>query len=153
MADSYVSVGQNTAYFYKLNVVQNDRHSLYSHQYMTNIQDPSSQARNLYNKYVENGILDASLNFIIPVYKNMPGRCDLPTSMDTSASNVYLVKATNVVFRSGMGLNSTKIGSFSNEYVTVLNMNAGNVDGINWAHVRSADGREGYITSQYLVKV
>ena len=47
LADSYVSVGQNTAYFYKFDCVDDVSTGLYWHQYMTNIQDPSIQERNI----------------------------------------------------------------------------------------------------------
>lgn len=157
MADSYISVGQNTAYFYKFNVVGN-KHGLYTHQYMTNVQDPSSQARNLYNKYLENGILDASLNFIIPVYNNMPNRCNLPTSIDTSSPNAYYINGTGVRFRNSKSIASTsEIGIFDyGEIVTVRFIDAGRENGVDWALVQRSDGKggytEGFVAREYLSK-
>ena len=39
-----------------------------------------------------------------------------------------------------------------NEIVTVLELNAGNADGYNWAQVTRANGTTGYVANQYLVK-
>ena len=91
IANSYINVGQNTSYFFKFDVVTkriwldealNKKTGirsattkpewLFSHQYMTNIGDPASQSPSVFNMYASNGLLDEKLNFIIPVYDNMP---------------------------------------------------------------------------------
>ena len=77
-------MGQTNKYFYKFDVVGNEilneshgeksfpLSNFYSHQYMTNLGDPASQSPSVFNMYASNGLLDTSLNFIIPVYDNMP---------------------------------------------------------------------------------
>lgn len=146
MANNYVSIGQNTSYFYKFNVIDNGKHSLYTHQYMTNIMDPSSQAGNLFNTYDQNGVLDSSINFIIPVYDNMPSeKCGTPTTMDTSDPNTRYVSGTDVRLRKGPGTNYDVIKKLYTEYVCVINFNAGNANGYTWWKVRTSDGTEGYI--------
>ncbi|MCI8621808.1 MAG: hypothetical protein HFJ50_09180 [Clostridia bacterium] len=147
MSDSYVSIGQNTAYFYKFNVIDNGKHPLYTHQYMTNIEDPSSQARILFNRYGDNR--SESLNFIIPVFNNMPDRCEKPTGIDKDNSNTRYIDATDVSFRSSPNKGNNIMAYISKEYVTVLDFNAGNSDGIKWAKIRRGDGSEGYVTSEY----
>ncbi len=91
IADDYVNMGQNTSYFFKFDVITKriwldealDKKTgirtattkpewLFSHQYMTNLGDPASQSPSVFNMYASNGLLDTSLNFIIPVYDNMP---------------------------------------------------------------------------------
>lgn len=152
LADNYVSIGQNTAYFYKFNVVTTTK-PLYTHQYMTNVQDPSSQARSLYNTYSKNDILDLSLNFVIPVYDNMPNQCLLPSSIDQSASTSYYINGTDVQFRTGVGTNHASMGSFAHrEVVTLLVGNAGNANGLQWSKVKRENGAEGYVATTYLTK-
>lgn len=153
LADSYTSVGQNTAYFYKFDVVDDTSTGLFWHQYMTNVQDPSSQARNLYNTYAKNKILDLALNFIIPVYDNMPANNLLPTTIDTSAANSYYINGTDVQFRSEPTTSSAQKSTLAkNETVTVIELNAANNNGYTWAKVRRANGTEGYVANIYLTK-
>lgn len=150
MADSYINVGQNTAYFYKFDVVDGSNGVCW-HQYMTNIEDPSSQAKNLYNTYAKNNILDASLNFIIPVFSNMPGMSNLPTDMDPSASDSYYVNGTGVSLRDGATTSANKIATLSkNEVVKVIEFNKAEADGYNWAYIERSNGVKGYVANRYL---
>ncbi len=153
MADNYVSVGQNTAYFYKFNVISNNKHSLYTHQYMTNIQDPSSQAKNLYNTYFDNNILEASLNFIIPVYDNMPAKCLLPSSINPSAPTSYYINGTDVRLRNSPNIGDNIVVTLGeNEVVTLIQENAGTANGYTWSKIRRSNGQEGYVAKDYLKK-
>lgn len=67
VADKYVNRGQNTLYFQKFNVVYVP--SLYTHQYMTNIQAASSEGRTLKQAYTDTS---QAIVFRIPVYSNIP---------------------------------------------------------------------------------
>lgn len=87
IADKYVSVGQNTLYFQKFNVV-NSKNGIYSHQYMSNIVAASYESARLRKAYSD---LNTKLIFRIPVYNNMPSaKCVKPTS--DSNPNTYLSK-------------------------------------------------------------
>ena len=153
MADSYVSVGQNTAYFYKWDVVDDKSNGVFWHQYMTNIQDPSSQAINLFNTYAKNDLLDLGLSFIIPVFENMPERCDMPTSIDKTLETSYYVNGTGVNLRKGPSTDQETITSLNkNEVVTVLEFNVGTTNGISWARIQRANGTVGYMANRYLLK-
>ena len=152
MSDSYINVGQNTAYFYKFDVIDG-KNGTFWHQYMTNVQDPSSQAKNLYNTYTKNNMLDISLNFIIPVYDNMPDVCSMPGTIDPKAETSYYVNGTGVHIRSGIGVGTASIGTLAkNEIVTVLELNSGEADGYTWAKITRANGTTGYVANKYLVK-
>ena len=70
IATCYISVGQNTQYLQKFDVVANG--GLYSHQYMSNIMAASSEGIRTYNKYSNLRLLSNSFTFLIPVYDNMP---------------------------------------------------------------------------------
>ena len=85
LAEKYVSKGQNTLYFQKFNVV-NKENTLYSHQYMSNIQAASSESSRLALAYLGD---DEELKFRIPYYQNMPETlCAKPVS--DSNPNTYL---------------------------------------------------------------
>ena len=85
LSEKFVSKGQNTLYFQKFNVV-NKENTLYSHQYMSNIQAASSESSRLQLAYLGD---DEVLTFRIPYYHNMPDTlCAKPTS--DSNPNTYL---------------------------------------------------------------
>ena len=89
LSEKYVSKGQNTLYFQKFNVV-NRENTIYSHQYMTNIQAASSESARLALAYLGD---DEALHFRIPYYSNMPAEvCVKPTS--DSNPNTYLSSLT-----------------------------------------------------------
>lgn len=71
IANSYIAKGQYTTYLQKYNVVPTDANSLYTHQYMTNIAAPSSEAKTTYKSYNELGIIDNVFVFYIPIYNDM----------------------------------------------------------------------------------
>ncbi len=97
IGSNYISLGQNTSYFKKWNVVYNyntsikNRYSNYNHQYMTNIQAPIKEANSTYKSYYNSGILNSSFVFYIPVYNNMPTSTSLPS---TGNQNNYLKSLT-----------------------------------------------------------
>ncbi len=95
MADSYTATGQNTQYFYKFDVVDDSSNHLYWHQYMTNIQDPSNQSNMIFNDLYD-VFKDVAVNFIIPVFNNMPqSACSLPGASE----NAWVITGTGVRFR------------------------------------------------------
>lgn len=68
IGNSYINKGQNTLYYQKFNVAGEN---LYNHQYMTNVQAPSSEGSIRASKATAAEKAGA-LTFIIPVYKSMP---------------------------------------------------------------------------------
>lgn len=84
-ANNYLGVGQNTYYYMNFNVKQPDR---IWHQYATNAQDSYGKAQNLAKSYVD--FKDAELDFMIPVYDNMPETAaELPDKND-NLNNYYI---------------------------------------------------------------
>lgn len=67
LAKNYISVGQDTLYFQKFDVVVHG--GLYDHQYMTNVQAAISESKNVAKAYVDK---HQAYVFKIPVYENMP---------------------------------------------------------------------------------
>ncbi|MBQ9610633.1 MAG: cadherin-like beta sandwich domain-containing protein [Lachnospiraceae bacterium] len=70
LGESYIKRGQDTLYTQKFNVTYAG--NLFNHQYMSNIQAPASESQINYKAYKENNLLNSSMVFKIPVYKNMP---------------------------------------------------------------------------------
>lgn len=110
MNDKYISVGQDTSYFKKWNVIYNylistgkvsDPYTNFYHQYMTNIMAPSSEATTTYRSYSNSGLLNTGFIFYIPVYENMPSSTILPTT--GGWPNNYL---------SSISINDTQVAEF-----------------------------------------
>ena len=163
IANSYTNAGQDTAYFYKWDhvgtkILQSGKtqsvsgSDMFWHQYMTNVQDPTSQSKSLYNTYATNKILDESLNFIIPVYNNMPTENSMPTGLTTDDGDLYYVNCTDgLTVREKPSTSGKKIDSLSkNTIVVVLEREFKEVDGYKWDKVMLANGVTGYIASKYL---
>jgi beta-N-acetylglucosaminidase len=75
LANDYVSVGQDTLYLQKWDMVGN---SLVNHQYMQNIEAPANESVKTYRAYSNVNMLNSDFVFSIPVYKNMPEKVSLP---------------------------------------------------------------------------
>ena len=71
MKEGYINKGQNTLYLQKFDIVDQDG-KLYTNQYMQNLLAPQSEAKNMLEIYKKSNTVDSSLNFIIPLYENMP---------------------------------------------------------------------------------
>lgn len=163
VANSYTNAGQNTPYFYKWDVVGTkilkvgetqsvSSSNMFWHQYMTNVQDPTSQSKSLYNTYVKNGIIDKNLNFIIPIYNNIDGSNSVPTELTTDDGDLYYVNCTDGLnVREKPTTNSTKLRTlYKDTVVVVLERECAEANGYKWDKVKLADGLIGYIASKYL---
>ncbi len=82
--DNYIKKGQDILYYKKFNVASKP---YFSHQYMTNVQGAASEANKTADGYSK--VMDTSLVFNIPVYKQMPlSAAPYPTK--TGNNNCYL---------------------------------------------------------------
>ena len=90
---NYISQGQDTLYLQKFDV-DNRHDGVLWHQYMQNIQAPTTEAKSTYNTYKKTGLLnDMPFVFRIPVYNNMPEyACIQPGSEDTIALSTTSVE-------------------------------------------------------------
>jgi len=163
LADSYTSAGQNTPYFYKWDVVGTkvlkpgktqtvSEMDLFKHQYMTNIQDPYSQSSSLWNIYNNAGILDEKINFVIPVYENMPSKTTPPTEIETEGKTLYYADVdTTLNIRSTASTNGTVLKSIAKDTkVIMLERKYKKADGYDWDKIQLSDGTIGYAVSIYL---
>lgn len=77
LSSGYISKKQNSVYFQRFNVA-NGLSKVATHQYMTNITAPYSEAYSTKTAYKSYGITNESLTFIIPVFTDMPSSTTLP---------------------------------------------------------------------------
>lgn len=77
LAKNYINQGQYTGYYQRFNV-RNGAGKVGTHQYMTNITAPYSEAKSTKNSYEKYGLTGQSLVFEIPVYTAMPSVTSLP---------------------------------------------------------------------------
>lgn len=71
LVKNYISVGQNTLYLQKYDVVDGGN-GLYGHQYMTNVTAAVNECATLRDAIINSGATTSPLNFLIPVYNDMP---------------------------------------------------------------------------------
>jgi len=77
LSKNYISQGQYTGYYQRFNV-RNGESKVATHQYMTNITAPYSEAVSTKTSYTKYGILNQPLVFEIPIYEGMPASTKLP---------------------------------------------------------------------------
>ena len=147
IAGTYTKAGQVNKYLYKFDVVGTEKRQLFTHQYMTNVQDPNSQASILYNTYDRCDFVDKPLVFVIPIYENMPSYMKLPHNEDPNG-DLYYVSSNydSVRFRSSP--NGSAITTLRKD--TVVTMLEPNIDGFGKI---SCDGVVGYMAMNYLTKI
>lgn len=84
---SYVGIGQSTVYYQKFNTIN----QVYSHQYMQNVQAPYTEGYDTYVSYYRTFSSleewdNATYEFLIPVYQNMPVETSLDINYNADAS-------------------------------------------------------------------
>lgn len=119
LASGYISKQQDTLYLQKFDVVDGGN-GYYSHQYMTNVVAPTSEATSLKKAYTEE-MLNSTLVFSIPVYLNMPEKqAPKPTS---SGNNNNFLASLSI---SGQTLTPT-FDMYTMEYELVVASNVSSV--------------------------
>lgn len=175
LASGYISAGQTTKYFYKFDVVGNEIltesagaktypiNYFYSHQYMTNLRDPASQAGMLYDIYAESKILNEKLTFVIPVYGNMPANVPAPTTLTKADGQLYYInslKKGGIAFRQTAG--GTSLGTIYKDTVVVLLENQGTWSKVKLNVATTYDAQKqawnyeekvGFVATEYLAKL
>ena len=153
IGESYINVGQNTIYLQKFDVNDDRGTPLFWHQYMTNVLAPYSESKLIYQGYKKNGLLDTSINFIIPVYNNMPeiqtqSPAIATTDFKQDNTKVYC-NASNVNIRSGPGISYEILTQVTtNDKMTRIAK--GVQAGERWDKVKLENGLIGYIFQNYV---
>ncbi len=137
LAESYIKVGQDSKYLQKFNVAPSNPSALYTHQYMTNLSAPLSEASTTFNAYNGAGALSSNLVFYIPVYDAMPTLAGTPYTVAIGGLKVRSAATTSAGIITSLSLGSN---------VQVRKWNyATNVNGYNWAQVTLGNGITGYV--------
>ena len=152
LAEKYIKDGQDTLYLQKFDVDNSDG-ALYWHQYMQNVSAALTEGASVKKAYSELGLVNNSIEFIIPVYENMPETiCTEPIDGAIITQNIK-IKGMNVNVRSGP--NSSSIIATVNTGDTLLRIEkaATKIGGYYWDKVVLSDGRKGYIARDYIVEI
>lgn len=100
LLENYIGAGQDTGYMQKFNVDADNGYDLYSNQYMTNTSGAVTQAVSAYNGYAKAGLLQTPIEFLIPVFGNMPGTAAQATQIDLGG-NAYGIVTKTTTLRTG----------------------------------------------------
>ena len=175
LANNYISAGQNTKYFYKFDVVGNEilqesdgkktyaSKYFFGHQYMTNIQDPTSQAYSLFTYYTNEDLLDNTLTFNIPVYDDMPSQAvQQETTLSKSEGDFYWVDVNSSVnIRKSASTSSSSLGTARRGMIMAKKGSSGNFYKVTYYKATTYDKSKkkwngtkvtGYISKDYLTK-
>ena len=85
----YVSKKQDNLYLEHFNV-RNGLDKVGTNIFMTSVSAPYENAATIYKNYSENDLLGKTINFRIPVYKNMPAKSAAKPKGNNSDNNAYL---------------------------------------------------------------
>ena len=154
IGSSYINKGQDTVYLQKFQVVNDGSGELFWHQYMTNVLAPYSESKSIYNGYMNTGILDSNLNFIIPIYNNMP---EIPAQSPSINPNdfvqdnkkVFADVSTTLNMRSGPSTSYEVVASIDRSQV-LTRIARGVQSGELWDRVILSNGMVGYVFHSYL---
>lgn len=137
LKDNYILAGQDNIYFQKFNTHPAKSSSLYSHQYMTNIEAPLSESSIAYNAYKKNNLLNSPFVFNIPVYSSLDAPINNtpsgPTG-DNGSNTSGGMKVETILTSSGVKLNGTYLSGLSvgmtlNDLNNKINALGGSVSG------------------------
>jgi len=115
LTKDYLEAGQDTLYLQKWDVVGPN---YVNHQYMQNIQAPSTESIKTFKGYNNLTLINSSFAFTIPVYKNMPTATKLPnsgnpnnylSSLAVNGSYLFESASTKTVFDLNLDVNTTSI--------------------------------------------
>lgn len=155
LASGYISIGQDTLYLEKFDVV-NGGDGYYSHQYMTNVSASRTEGYTIRNTYTDMGLLssESKIKFKIPVYKNMPKQiCPQPGTEKPVTQDIEITE-NNVRVRKGKGTNYDIVTTL-NKGTKILRIELDNskTGGYYWDKVVLANGTKGYVARNYLKQI
>ena len=155
IGSSYINVGQNNIYLQKFDVIDHNGDGLFWHQYMTNVLAPYSESKSIYNGYSKSNLLDLPINFVIPIYDNMP---EIPVQSPSINKNDFL-SDNSIIYCTATNVNIRTGPSTSYEVITRVNINdkmtrlrKGKQSGEKWDMVKLENGIIGYIYHSYVTE-
>ena len=151
IAKNYISVGQDTLYFQKYDVVSNGT-AYYNHQYMQNIFAAKNEGYTTYKAYKDIGLLGNNYNFVIPLYEGIPKTlCQEPKVTKITGLNEKVQATSTVNVRKSPSTSSTSITKLSQyDIVTRTERYCANANGYYWDKIKLENGTTGYVATTYL---
>lgn len=153
LGERYIKIGQNTLYLQKFNVDDSDGR-LYSHQYMQNIFAARNEGTGVRDAYKAIGLFNGSIDFVIPVYENMPSvPCSEPGTENLVTQNVK-INGTNVYVRKSASTSGEVIRQVNTGDIFLrIEIGTKSIDGVYWDKIVLEDGTKAYIASKYLIQI
>ena len=150
IASSYIARGQSTLYLQKFDVDNSDG-SLYYHQYMQNISASLSEGNMVRSSYEGMGLLDSNINFVIPVYNNMPQEISpSPDGISIVTQNVK-VKGDGVSVRNGKSTSCSEIAKVnSGDILLRIEVSGSKENEYYWDKIVLPNGQKGYIARDFI---
>lgn len=152
LAKNYINDGQDTIYLQKFDVDNSDG-TLYYFQYMQNVSVCLTEGANARKAYQELGLLNSPIEFIIPVYENMPETpCTEPKDVGIVTQNIK-VKGTKVSVRDRASITGNQIATVNTgDTLLRIEMASTMKDGYYWDKVVLENGTKGYMARNYIVE-
>ncbi len=117
LSNNYISRNQYTGYLQKFNALGYEGvYNRYTHEYMTNVEAPSSEAKITYKTYNSLNILDTPFVFYIPVYNNMDATIDNSANGavdDGGGTSLSTIPISTIVTSSGYKYSTKYISGIS----------------------------------------
>ncbi len=156
IAKNYISIGQDTLYFQKFDVVDGGD-GYYGHQYMTNVSASKTEGQTVRSAYKSIGLLskDIKIKFKIPVYKNMPTIKAAEPGKETIITQDVQINENSVNIRKTASISGTVLKTL-NKGTKLLRIELAekkDSDGYYWDKVVLSDGSKGYVSRTYLTEL
>ena len=151
LASKYINDGQDTLYLQKFDVDNSDG-ALYWHQYMQNASAAVTEGAQVRKTYEGLGLLNSSIEFVIPVFENMPDTASPEPIDGTIVTQNVISIGQNVVVRNtpnGYQVNT----AFMDEKMLRIEIAANMVNGHYWDKVVLCDNSIGYIARDYIKEI
>ncbi len=154
LASNYIGQGQNCLYLQKFDVDSSDG-ELYWNQYMQNIEAAKTEGNTVRDSYVEMGFLDNAINFIIPVYENMPANPSPVPGDDMIVTQDVKVIASDLQVKAEPLPTSETLGTFQVGDILVRIEIASSCDyyGTYWDKITMPNGQKAYVPNCYIEKI
>ena len=165
LAEDYIKDGQDTLYLQKFDVDYADK-SLYSWQYMQNIAAATNESTSVKDTYRDLNFLDSSIDFVIPVYENMPSTISPQpgtgsgntTQTTVTGDKVQVICPSGLRVRMEPGTNKDVVTAVDcGTILTRTRAGVSNADGYTWDEIMTSNGIKGYVargdSSEAYIKV
>ena len=153
LAKNYINDGQDTLYLQKFDVDNSDG-TLYYFQYMQNVSASVTESLKVRKAYEELGFVNNAIEFVIPVYENMPETPYGEPKDATIVTQNIKIKGTEVNVRSGPGTSYSSIAEV-NTGDTLLRIEKATITkgGYYWDKIVLPNGTIGYVVRNYIVEI